>query len=51
MLGSLSKVTNEEAEDALDERIEMICFAGSQLFLIEILVGPKLLKSYGYREG
>lgn len=52
MLGSLSKATNEAEEDAVDEGVEMIfCFAGSQLFLIEILVRPKLLKRFGYREG
>lgn len=48
MLGSLSKTINEAAADAIDERIEMIfCFAGSQLFLIEILVRPKLLRRFG----
>lgn len=51
-MGSLSKTTNEaEAADAIDERIEIIfCFAGSQLFLIEILVRPKLLRRFGYSE-
>lgn len=52
MLGSLSKATNEATKDVIDERTEMIfCFADNQLFLIEIQVGPKLLKRFGYRDG
>lgn len=42
MLGSLSKATNEATKDVSHERIEIICFAGTMLFLIEILVGPNL---------
>lgn len=40
VLGSPSKATNEAPEDVSHERIEIICFAGSKLFLIEL--GPNL---------
>jgi len=51
LLGSLSKAT-KEAEDTIDERIEMIfCFAGSQLYVIEMLVGPNFLKDLAPERG
>lgn len=42
MLGSLSKATNEATKDVSHERTEITCFASSQPFQIEILVGPNL---------
>lgn len=50
MLGNLSKATNEATKDVSHERIAVICFVGSQLFLIEILVGSNIQKIFGYRK-
>lgn len=50
MLGNLSKATNEATKDVSHERIEIICFVGRQLFLIEILVGSNIQKIFGHRK-